>query len=149
MFCTGKHLYLKTRFNCYGWPTLLMSSVNLYPYNPFVFWYSCFRKYIAKLSIYNIILLASFWDKFPLEQRVLQLAMACGATLSLKRSLEFDPLHSPGQHSPKRRRCMPMTMSTTAPPTKSHHTTPSPFPDVVPKISSGELFLLSYCRTWE
>jgi len=52
--------------------------------------------------------------------------MACGATL--KRSLEFDPLHSPSQGVPlKRRRCMPMTMSQTPPPTKIHQLTPSPF----------------------
>lgn len=65
--------------------------------------------------------------------------MACGATLSLKRSLEFDPLHSSGQHSPKRRRCTPMTMSPATPPTKSYHTNPSPFSEVGPKINSGQI----------
>lgn len=61
--------------------------------------------------------------------------MACGATL--KRSLEFDPLHSPGQTTPKRRRCMPMTLSPSTPPTKQHQIQPSPFGEVGPKLSSG------------
>lgn len=66
--------------------------------------------------------------------------MACGATLSLKRSLEFDPLHSPShQRSPKRRRCMPMTLSPSTPPTKQHHTNPSPFQDAAPKLSSEQI----------
>ena len=59
--------------------------------------------------------------------------MACGATL--KRSLDFDPLHSPGQTTPKRRRCMPMTLSPSTPPTKNAQS--SPFNDVIPKLSSG------------
>lgn len=58
--------------------------------------------------------------------------MACGATLSLKRSLEYDPVHSPHHASPKRR-CVPMTMSPVAPPTKS----PSPFVAATPRITSG------------
>ena len=64
--------------------------------------------------------------------------MACGATLSLKRSLEFDPVHSPGQHSPKRRRCIPMTMSPSTPPTKSHQVNPSPFNDAATKLNNGK-----------
>lgn len=64
--------------------------------------------------------------------------MACGATLSLKRSLEFDPVHSPNHnHSPKRRRCMPMTISPSVPPTKSQN--PSPFAEATPKITNGKL----------
>jgi hypothetical protein len=64
--------------------------------------------------------------------------MACGATL--KRSLDFDPLHSPGQRpSPKRRRCMPMTMSPSTPPTKTHQTNPSPFGEVSPKYTSEQI----------
>ena len=64
--------------------------------------------------------------------------MACA---TLKRSLEFDPLHhSPSQRSPKRRRCMPMTLSPTAPPTKQHQTNSSPFSEVTPKLTSGEYF---------
>ncbi|GFR87384.1 akirin 2 [Elysia marginata] len=55
--------------------------------------------------------------------------MACGATL--KRSLEFDPLHSPSQSTPiKRRRCMPLTMVQTTPPTKNHQLSQSPFGEV-------------------
>lgn len=64
--------------------------------------------------------------------------MACGATL--KRSLDFDPLHSPGQTTPKRRRCMPMTLSPSTPPTKQHQIQPSPFGEVGPKLSSGRAF---------
>ncbi|CAL1537484.1 unnamed protein product [Lymnaea stagnalis] len=64
--------------------------------------------------------------------------MACGATL--KRSLEFDPLHSPTQSTPiKRRRCMPMTMVQTPPPTKLHQLTPSPFADISPKLTKEEI----------
>ncbi|XP_064595091.1 akirin-2-like [Liolophura sinensis] len=62
--------------------------------------------------------------------------MACGATL--KRSYEFDPLHSPSQASPKRRRCMPMTLSPSTPPTKQHQN-PSPFGDVTPKFTSEQI----------
>jgi len=64
--------------------------------------------------------------------------MACGATL--KRSLEFDPLHSPSQSGTiKRRRCMPLTMSKTPPPTKLHQLTPSPFAQTSPKLSKEEI----------
>ncbi|KAH9494671.1 Akirin-2 [Bulinus truncatus] len=64
--------------------------------------------------------------------------MACGATL--KRSLEFDPLHSPSQSTPmKRRRCMPLTMAQTPPPTKLHQISPSPFADISPKLSKEEI----------
>ena len=64
--------------------------------------------------------------------------MACA---TLKRSLGFDPLHhSPSQRSPKRRRCMPMTISPTAPPTKQHQTNASPFGEVAPKFTNGEYF---------
>lgn len=61
--------------------------------------------------------------------------MACGATLSLKRSLEFDPLYSPNSRSPKRRRCMPMTMSPVSPPTKQQGNV-SAFLESTPKLSS-------------
>lgn len=67
--------------------------------------------------------------------------MACGATL--KRSLEFDPLHSPGQTTPKRRRCMPMTLSPSTPPTKCHQINPSPFGEVGPKLTSGKQMALA------
>ncbi|CAI9718209.1 Hypothetical predicted protein [Octopus vulgaris] len=62
--------------------------------------------------------------------------MACGATL--KRSLEFDPLHSPAQSTPKRRRCMPMTLSPSTPPTRPQQTEPSPFDDVLPKLTQEQ-----------
>ncbi|KAK2154662.1 hypothetical protein LSH36_261g02016 [Paralvinella palmiformis] len=62
--------------------------------------------------------------------------MACGATLSLKRSLEFDPLHSPSSRSPKRRRCMPMTLSPSA---TKQQCNPSPFSDVTPKLTSDQI----------
>jgi len=63
--------------------------------------------------------------------------MACGATL--KRSLEFDPLHSPSQRSPKRRRCIPMTLSPAAPPTKQHQMNPSPFGELASKFTSEQI----------
>jgi len=58
--------------------------------------------------------------------------MACGATL--KRSLDFDPLHSPGQTTPKRRRCTPMNITPSTPPRSAP---PSPFGEVNPKLTSG------------
>lgn len=61
--------------------------------------------------------------------------MACGATL--KRSLEFDPLHSPGQTTPKRRRCTPMALSPSTPPTKQQQ--PSPFGEVNPKLTTEQI----------
>ncbi|KAJ8314478.1 hypothetical protein KUTeg_006902 [Tegillarca granosa] len=60
--------------------------------------------------------------------------MACGATL--KRSLEFDPLHSPGQTTPKRRRCTPMALSPSTPQTKQQQ--PSPFGEVNPKLTTEQ-----------
>ncbi|CAD5117123.1 DgyrCDS5931 [Dimorphilus gyrociliatus] len=63
--------------------------------------------------------------------------MACGATL--KRSLEFDPLHSPAR-SPKRRRCTPMTLSPNIPPTKQHQTTVSPFLACAPRLSHEQIY---------
>lgn len=57
----------------------------------------------------------------------------------MKRSLEFDPIHSPGQTTPKRRRCMPMTLSPSTPPTKQHQMNPSPFGDVSRKITSDHI----------
>ncbi|KAL8606050.1 hypothetical protein ACOMHN_040048 [Nucella lapillus] len=63
--------------------------------------------------------------------------MACAATL--KRSLEFDPVHSPSHSSPKRRRCLPMTITPTPPPAKLHRSTFSPFSGVVEKLSTEKL----------
>lgn len=62
--------------------------------------------------------------------------MACA---TLKRSLEFDPLHSPSSRSPKRRRCMPITMSPTPPPTKPHETNPSPFETAAAKLTPEQI----------
>ncbi|XP_070567728.1 akirin-2-like [Ptychodera flava] len=61
--------------------------------------------------------------------------MACGATL--KRTLDFDPLHSPSP-SPKRRRCVPLIPPTT-PQTKAHQLEPSPFGHVSPKLTPEQL----------
>lgn len=59
--------------------------------------------------------------------------MACA---TLKRSLEFDPLHSPGSsRPPKRRRCMPICMPSSAPPTRQHQVDPSPFADQHGKLT--------------
>ncbi|XP_032788604.1 akirin-2 [Daphnia magna] len=60
--------------------------------------------------------------------------MAC---VTLKRSLEFDPVHSPGGRTPKRRRCMPICMPPTTPPTKCHE--PSPFGDVTSKLTPEQI----------
>lgn len=67
---------------------------------------------------------------------VLYQKMACAATL--KRSLEFDPLHSPSHSSAKRRRCMPMTLTPSSPPAKFHRNASSPFSGVAQKLSSGK-----------
>lgn len=74
----------------------------------------------------------TYFNPYPIPTK-----MACGATL--KRSLEFDPLHSPSQTTPKRRRCMPMTLSPSTPPTKQHQIQPSPFGEVGPKLSSEQI----------
>ena len=67
--------------------------------------------------------------------------MAC---VTLKRSLEFDPVHSPGGRTPKRRRCMPICMPPTTPPTKCHE--PSPFGDVSSKLTPGMSEFKNYVR---
>lgn len=59
--------------------------------------------------------------------------MAC---TTLKRSLDFEHIHSPLQRPPKRRRCMPLVMSSAVPPTKLHHAKPSPFGEVLPKYTT-------------
>lgn len=58
--------------------------------------------------------------------------MACGATL--KRTLDFDPLHSPSP-SPKRRRCVPLMPPTT----QAHKVESSPFSQVSPKLTPEQL----------
>ncbi|XP_054753292.1 akirin-2-like [Lytechinus pictus] len=59
--------------------------------------------------------------------------MACA---TLKRTLDFDPLHSPGT-SPKRRRCSPIITPST--PTSRNSLQQSPFSPVTPRISPGQL----------
>jgi len=62
--------------------------------------------------------------------------MACGATLTLKRSLEFDPLHS---RIAKRQRCMATSVAGQISPIRQNTPTPSPFVDVVPKLSNDQI----------
>ncbi|XP_039294065.1 akirin-like [Nilaparvata lugens] len=59
--------------------------------------------------------------------------MACA---TLKRSLDFDPVHSHGRPS-KRQRCVPMCVSpSSSPPTTSTSDySPSPFSDACPKMT--------------
>lgn len=66
--------------------------------------------------------------------------MACGATLSLKRNFEHEPLHSPHHASPKRR-CLPLTMSPATPPTKCYELGPSPFVAATPKMTPGRFLV--------
>lgn len=61
--------------------------------------------------------------------------MAC---ITLKRTLEFDPVHSPPGRSPKRRRCNPIHVVST-PPTKFHEVNPSPFSEVTPKLTTDQI----------
>lgn len=62
--------------------------------------------------------------------------MACA---TLKRTLDFDPVHNHGRPS-KRRRCVPMCMSPNTPPTKQHELNPSPFGEVCPKLTPGNYY---------
>lgn len=57
--------------------------------------------------------------------------MACA---TLKRSLEFDPVHSHGRPS-KRQRCQPMCVSPTSSPKSEPITPPSAFAEVCPKLT--------------
>ncbi|XP_054653033.1 akirin-2-like [Dunckerocampus dactyliophorus] len=60
--------------------------------------------------------------------------MACGATL--KRSMDFDPLMSPA--SPKRRRCMPVSPSSSSP-RKYLSLEPSPFGESSSRLSAEQI----------
>lgn len=61
--------------------------------------------------------------------------MACA---TLKRTSEWDPLHSPSGRPHKRRRCMPVIMSpNNASPQRSQD--PSPFGEISPKLSSDQI----------
>ncbi|XP_064474198.1 akirin-2-like isoform X2 [Ornithodoros turicata] len=62
--------------------------------------------------------------------------MACA---TLKRTHDWDPLHSPNGRAPKRRRCMPLCVSPSTPPSRAHQICPSPFVEVPPKLSSEEI----------
>lgn len=71
--------------------------------------------------------------------------MACA---TLKRTLDFDPLHSPGA-SPKRRRCTPLMSPST--PTSSMPSScrqPSAFSPVTPRMSPGQL-AANICLEWK
>lgn len=58
--------------------------------------------------------------------------MACA---TLKRSLDFDPVHNHGRPS-KRQRCIPMCISpSSSPPTTTNDCSPSPFANVCPKMT--------------
>ncbi|XP_068135497.1 akirin-2 [Hyperolius riggenbachi] len=61
--------------------------------------------------------------------------MACGATL--KRTIDFDPLHSPGA-SPKRRRCAPLSPSGPSP-QKYLRMEPSPFGEVSSRLTAEQI----------
>ncbi|XP_071455650.1 akirin-2 [Hetaerina americana] len=60
--------------------------------------------------------------------------MACA---TLKRTLDFDPVHN-GRPS-KRRRCVPMCVSPKTPPTRQHEINPSPFGQVSPKLTPEKM----------
>lgn len=59
--------------------------------------------------------------------------MACA---TLKRSLDFDPVHGHGRPS-KRQRCVPMCVSPSSSPptTRNESISPSPFSDICPKLT--------------
>lgn len=61
--------------------------------------------------------------------------MACA---TLKRTLDFDPVHSHGRAS-KRRRCSPMCISPNSPPTNQMELNPSPFVEVCPKLTPEKM----------
>ncbi|XP_022082024.1 akirin-2-like [Acanthaster planci] len=71
--------------------------------------------------------------------------MACA---TLKRTLDFDPLHSPAA-SPKRRRCTPL-LSPSSPTSamSSSCRQPSAFPPVTPRMSPGQL-AANICLEWK
>ncbi|CAH2249399.1 akirin-2 [Pelobates cultripes] len=61
--------------------------------------------------------------------------MACGATL--KRTIDFDPLHSPAA-SPKRRRCAPLSPGGPSP-QKYLRMEPSPFGEVSSRLTAEQI----------
>ncbi|XP_071956468.1 akirin-2-like [Antedon mediterranea] len=68
--------------------------------------------------------------------------MACA---TLKRTLDFDPLHSPSA-SPKRRRCMPVLKPSTPP--QQQCKKPSPFENVSSKFLNREQLANSITIEW-
>ena len=70
--------------------------------------------------------------------------MACA---TLKRSLDFDPVHMHGR-PPKRQRCIPMNISpSSSPPASRNEGNPSPFSELCPKMTPGITNLKYYCNT--
>ncbi|XP_033116253.1 akirin-2-like [Anneissia japonica] len=69
--------------------------------------------------------------------------MACA---TLKRTLDFDPLHSPSA-SPKRRRCMPVLKPSTPPSQQCKK--PSPFENVSSKYLNREQLANSITLEWK
>lgn len=61
--------------------------------------------------------------------------MACA---TLKRTLDFDPVHNHGRPS-KRRRCIPMCMSPSSSPTNQMELNTSPFVEVCPKLTPEKM----------
>ncbi|KAM3871233.1 akirin-2-like [Diretmus argenteus] len=61
--------------------------------------------------------------------------MACGATL--KRTMDFDPLMSPT--SPKRRRCIPVSPSSSSSPRKYLRMEPSPFGESSSRLTAEQI----------
>jgi hypothetical protein len=61
--------------------------------------------------------------------------MACGATL--KRTYEFDPLYSPTQVPPVKRRCIPVNMAQVSP--ANQLMSPSTFAAMSPKLTKEEI----------
>lgn len=70
--------------------------------------------------------------------------MACA---TLKRSLDFDPVHMHGR-PPKRQRCIPMSISpSSSPPASRNDGSPSPFSELCPKMTPGIITNHEYCNT--
>lgn len=61
--------------------------------------------------------------------------MACA---TLKRTLDFDPVHNHGRPS-KRRRCAPMCVSPNSSTSNQHELHPSPFGEVCPKLTPEKM----------
>ena len=93
-------------------------------------WTEIFSQLFSQRFCVILLAISVAWEAYYCKKSSIR--MAC---VTLKRSLEFDPVHSPGGRTPKRRRCMPICMPPTTPPTKCHE--PSPFGDVSSKLTPG------------